>query len=213
MVGFWANIIKGNPNKLSYKIYQIVRTYSPGNSWITKIESILQDCGMANLWITQDIPSKKWVQCSVKRTLSDHYFQGWLHLETTSNKARMYFSFKDNIKLENYLVDYSSRIKTTLCKFRTANHRLPVEVGRWQRIEYDQRICNLCNSNNIGDEYHFLLECESLQAIRSKYIPQYYWKYPNNYKFLSIIKTSSRKLLSSLGNFLKESFEYSESQL
>ena len=78
------SIIKGNPNKLSYKIYQIVRTYSPGNSWITKIESILQDCGMANLWITQDIPSKKWVQCSVKRTLSDHYFQEWLHLETTS---------------------------------------------------------------------------------------------------------------------------------
>ena len=44
--------------------------------------------------------------------------------------------------------------------FRTANHKLPIELGRWNNIEYDERKCDLCDQRSIGDEFHYLLECD-----------------------------------------------------
>jgi hypothetical protein len=31
------------------------------------------------------------------------------------------------------------------CKFRTLNHKLPIEYGRWHNIARNMRFCNLCN--------------------------------------------------------------------
>ena len=41
-------------------------------------------------------------------------------------------------------------------KFRTSNHYLHVETGRWRNILYENRLCAYCNKNDIGDEFHYL---------------------------------------------------------
>jgi hypothetical protein len=42
----------------------------------------------------------------------------------------------------------------TFCRFRTYNHRLPLEVGRWENVERHNRLCQLCKYGEIGDEFH-----------------------------------------------------------
>lgn len=32
-------------------------------------------------------------------------------------------------------------------KFSTSNHRLPKDVGRWNNLERQEIVCNLCNKN------------------------------------------------------------------
>ena len=59
-------------------------------------------------------------------------------------------------------------------KFRTLNHRLPIEVGRWRNIIRENRICNLCNGRNLGDEFHYLFECPSLSNERKKYFEPHF---------------------------------------
>ena len=39
-----------------------------------------------------------------------------------------------------------------LVKFRTSNHRLPIEEGRFIQIARADRKCLVCDSNDIGDE-------------------------------------------------------------
>ena len=78
----------------------------------------------------------------------------------------MYFSLENEIKLENYLTIFSGKIRNSICRFRTANHRLAVEAGRWLGKDYEQRFCTLCHSDKIGDGFHFLLECELLKHLR-----------------------------------------------
>ena len=36
---------------------------------------------------------------------------------------------------------------------------MPVEIGRWQNIELEDRKCTVCNKNTLGDELHYLMEC------------------------------------------------------
>ena len=54
----------------------------------------------------------------------------------------------------------------------TSSHRLRVETGRWDKpvaTEYKDRKCQLCNSGDIEDEYHFVLKCPVHSSIHDVY--------------------------------------------
>jgi hypothetical protein len=36
-------------------------------------------------------------------------------------------------------------------------------------VDCDDRICDICNLNNIGDEFHYLFECTFFENERKKY--------------------------------------------
>ena len=38
--------------------------------------------------------------------------------------------------------------------FRTCNHKLAVDVGRYQNVDRNLRNCDLCNLYILGDDYH-----------------------------------------------------------
>ena len=57
-------------------------------------------------------------------------------------------------------------------------HKLEIEIGRYQGIEAEKRICKLCN-NGVEDEIHFLLKCKALQQYREKVISNIENQYPN----------------------------------
>ncbi len=65
----------------------------------------------------------------------------------------------------------SSRILIT--RFRFSNNKLPVNVGRYTGVNREERVCNKCNANVIGDEFHVILECtnEEIARLREMYIP------------------------------------------
>ena len=81
-----------------------------------------------------------------------------------SSKGLCYKHFKDCFEFENYLNLLDDKNRQLLCKFRTCNHRLPIEIGRWQGIERQNRTCNICDKNEIGDEFHYVLQCPSLES-------------------------------------------------
>ena len=47
-----------------------------------------------------------------------------------------------------------------IIKYRTGNHRLPVETGRWDDITLNERKCKICITDGIGDSYHYLFTCD-----------------------------------------------------
>jgi len=48
-----------------------------------------------------------------------------------------------------------------LAKLRVISHRLRIETGSYgrNRIERHARLCEVCTSGQVEDEYHFLFEC------------------------------------------------------
>ena len=43
-----------------------------------------------------------------------------------------------------------------IIKLRASPLRLPVTLGRYDNIPYEQRVCTSCKSGHIGDEFHFI---------------------------------------------------------
>lgn len=113
-----------------------------------------------------------------------------------------YRIFKTDFAFEKYIIELPIKAYIDLAKFRTTNNRLPIEKGRWDNIERNERYCNLCNTNLIDDEFHYLFECEILKDIRQIYLPKYYLKHYNTLKFTQLMSSSNVKQLHRLSQFV-----------
>ena len=87
-------------------------------------------------------------------------------------------------------------------KYRTANHKLPIETGRYQNIEYKDRTCPRC-LNDIGDEFHYLLKCPVFSKERKKYISQNLTRHPNMITYKNIMMSKDTMMLAKVCNFIR----------
>ena len=44
-----------------------------------------------------------------------------------------------------------------IIRFRLGSHKLPIEIGRWNRVSRNLRFCHFCNT--LGDEQHYIYSC------------------------------------------------------
>ena len=80
---------------------------------------------------------------------------------------------------------------------RTRNHRLPMELGRWKGVPYNERLCTFCN-NDVGDEYHMMLVCPYFKEDRVKYVMPYYYRNPNTLKFQQLMTSNNKKVTAAV---------------
>ncbi|XP_070179034.1 uncharacterized protein [Littorina saxatilis] len=131
----------------------------------------------------------------------------WTKACNECSKADNYSLFKMNFHYESYLDKLPNCYKIALTKFRTSNHKLPIEKGRYTNLPKYERVCTKCNLNRVGDEFHFLLECPALAEIREKFIPPHFRQHPNFFKYSNLMTTPNRKKLLNLGKFVAEGFK------
>ena len=164
--------------------------------WMQKIKDIFDHLGLSNIWSSQSYRSANWLLKLVKQRIDDQAVQEWQASVNASSKCSNYKKFKSELQFEQYLDDLPVKLATAMCKFRTSNHQLPIEFGRYTNIPRFQRKCTKCNLNRIGDEFHFLFECPVTSTIRRKYLPEKFHRNPNAllYKELMCCKQLSIKL-------------------
>ena len=58
-----------------------------------------------------------------------------------------------------------------LVQFRLGSHCLPVEQGRFVRPSLPRHLrrCDLCNTQAVGDELHYVFDCPRFGAVRAQY--------------------------------------------
>ena len=150
-----------------------------------------------NLWLSQEIPNCKWLKNNVKQKLSDLFINEWFaNIETSSNSV-FYRIFKKEFGLAKYLSGVQNKRLFSFIKFRTRNHRMPIETGNWHRIPVNERLCTQCN-NKLGDEFHYLLECRALDNERNQLLKPYYYRNPNTFKLEKLMNTRNNATKSKL---------------
>ena len=111
--------------------------------------------------------------------------------------------------LEEYLTCLPSILRQRVLQFRLSNHRLPIQQRRSLGISRDERICTLCDSGEVGDEFHYLLNCsnENVRRNRNKYVDKFYTHHPNVPKFCSLMNMTSKSKNVKLAKFISCIFE------
>ena len=208
MISFWANISEGKISKLSTTLYRIIyKLHQNGtydSPWLMRIKSILCNSGNPNFWSEQDNLSPKiYMKNDITLHLQNQFLQLW-HLEVHRNrKCVVYRIFKDNITFEPYLTELYFVDRRALCKFRTGNHRMPVAKSRYMPgVGADEVKCNLCESNDLCDEFHVLFLCKHFEESRKKYLKKNYYCKPSTLKMYTLFN-SHGKQLANLAKFIR----------
>ena len=208
MISFWARInedVEENERKLSPMIYKLVynlqNTINFKSQWIDSLKNLICSLGFGGIWYSQSFTNKTWFVKACNQKLKDIFTQEWFALIEASSSSNIYKIIKTKFEQSSYISQLTPYHTKTLLSFRTRNHRLPVEVGRWRGIAVHERLCTYCN-DDIGDEFHFLLVCKQFHESRTKYIKSYYYRHPNILKFEQLMNASNLRELKRLCIFI-----------
>lgn len=89
---------------------------------------------------------------SLKRKLQDQYIREWLVLLDTASSSINYRQIKLNFECSEYFKILTDNLSLNLLRFRTRNHRLPVEERRCMGKPLQVSNCEFCN-NDVGKEF------------------------------------------------------------
>lgn len=207
IIGFWKRLVCGKQDKISSILYNLMYKMHTRNfyssKWLVCVQNTLNNCGFSEYWIQQNAPENCCLAKLVKNRLIDQFKQNWFNSVFTVSKCLNFRIFKQNHNFETYLTELPRDLRIAYSKFRCINHKLPIEKGRFVGIARDDRICNLCNSAKLGDEYHYIFECTFFKTDRKKFIPVQYYKKHNTQKFHDLFNVSDYHIVLGIAKFCK----------
>ena len=142
-------------------------------NWASKVKHLLSEYGFAYVW---DRPNSICVNAFLrifKQKMIDVFHQSWLREVERSEVLTLYKEIKVLICYEPYLyICHTRSYRKALTQLRLSSHSLRIQTGRYgrNREERRERLCNVCNSGEIEDEFHFILKCKRYLIIRRRYI-------------------------------------------
>ena len=91
----------------------------------------------------------------------------------------------------------SPNLRITYTRFRSMNFsKLPVFSGSNLDISLANRLRDKCDSDSIGDEFHFVLECSFFTDKKISFIKKYFHNNPSSIKFCQLFNSSGRELIN-----------------
>ena len=206
MVNFWFRIATDNTGKISSTLYKFIKKLYDLDiyklPWLVKIKSLLDNNGMSFIFNDQTNINPLWLKNAFKLRCSDIYKQKWCEDIFNNSVCINYRLLTKEIKFNDYLIWLPKPYAINLCKFKCSNHKLPNVTGRYNNINVEDRICTLCNQNDIGDEFHYLLKCAHFIDHRKRYINEYYYTNPNIIKFNKLFNAKNKHTLLNLSKFV-----------
>ena len=204
IISYWTKLITGKESKLAAVMFRYLFKLAQETTFrsrsLDKMKSILDNCGFSYLWSFQNTSPN--IKSIIKQRLEDQFTQSWSGKVNDSPKALNYRLYKTSHNFEHYLNVLDDKDVITMSRFRTMNHKLPIENGRWQNIPREQRKCPLCRVA-IGDEYHYVMECSSLLTDRTLLIDKKYLTNLNVLKFNAIMNQKQKSKLRKLCQFIR----------
>ena len=201
MVKLWIKILTCDKDQLIWIAYDSMLKskvhLSNSKCWTRKIQELLFRVGFGYIWENQMVPDVKKFLNMLKQRLQDIHIQECYSSIENNSRCMLYKHLKPVYSMENYLkCNYHRDFRQYLTKLRLSSHKFLVERGRWvkPKINYNERLCTLCDENDIEDEYHILMKCKYFVNLREKYISKKYYKRPSMYKFQKLMNTTKREL-------------------
>ena len=159
---FWNKLCQTSESRLLRKVFDWDYHNKYRFSWCKEIENLLSTLNLHDSFLNKtlvDINQCKSILCQMDR-------DNWKTKITTSPKLRTYCTFKENPHLEPYVYKIKNRQeRSLLAKLRFGTLPLQVEIGRWQNIKFEDRVCPICHTG-VEDENHLVFYCSGYNEER-----------------------------------------------
>ena len=209
LLAFWYKLMlssNNGMNKISCNILSLfMKQYVDGHyrlPWLEHIHSTLNKLGLTYLWQRQTV-SENVFKKMIKQRMKDQYLQSWNENIHNNNICYNYRMFKKDFRLEPYLRELDGSLRFNLLRLRFSNHKLPIHSQRFLHIPRSERVCELCESRELADEFHYLFNCneEGFARERKKALSPYFINRPNAHKYHALMNSTSILKMKRIARF------------
>ena len=138
------------------------------------LKPFFDEYGFSYVWTSPDnYDAKTFIPLFKQRIIDCFKQQLFSNMENNNVLNILYPHVKTSFGLENYLnLLICKGSRRSLTKLRISAHNLRIEFGRYgnNRLQRQYRLCQLSDSRDIEDEFHFFLKCKAYKEIRKLYI-------------------------------------------
>ena len=211
-IKYWLRLVRMSGNRYPKQCYIMLKNLDESGriTWVTHVKDLLFRYGFGIVWLTENVGDDDVFINVFKQRLIDCALQDWHTEITQSRKALHYRHFKTLLNVETYLkLDILLKFKIAFSRFRCSAHNLLVETGRHNNISYEDRICTLCDTQSIEDEYHVFMKCPFYNNLRHQYLEGIInFDIVNHNSFYNIVSSSNPVTLKTICVFVYEMFKH-----
>ena len=183
---FLNRLLKLPDNRLTKRIFidDFYLAQSGHENWCSNVFKVLEKLNLKHLFY-----ERKMVDIKEIKDQNDM----WKKAVPKKPKLRTYYLFKETMDIENYIkYNLSSSERSAMAQFRFGILQLNIETGRFRNQALGERLCTLCEFNEIEDESHFLFQCRLYDELRSEWVSNFVNKTAN---FLELDKLDKFKVI------------------
>ena len=172
---FWNRLLNMDESKLTYKLFRYDYTLCKKN-WCADIKNIFNELNMSDVY-------ERLSECSVEGVVNSLKVLNrsvWTKEVKEYSKLRTFVIFKKRCMEEKYLAfNLTRKERSCIAQLRLGVLPLRIETGRYKGEKEADRICVLCNTNQVENELHFLLHCPLYNIERSAFLEKIYVRHSN----------------------------------
>ena len=139
----------------------------------------------------------------------DNLATEWKIVVTKKPKLQLHNDIKTDFGPEKYLtLNIDKYEKSLLSQLRYGILPLCIETGRYNNERREERVCTLCNDNNIESVEHFLFDCSKYDTQRVQFVHKARDKIADwdNLTQTECLANLFCKMPRALGKFVKDIF-------
>ena len=192
---YWFKLVdSSNSNCILNAVYNsmlsdMTKTALTRTLWLSKVKDLLDQNCFSETWYNPNSIRKDSFIPTLKRRLTDNFIVELRRGLNSSTSMTLYREINTTFDLQSYLLKIqNSKQRQALSKLRLSSHGLLIETGRHSGIARENRTCAFCNTNDIEDEYHFVLICPLYNDSRISFIKKIVYESPECVQIYKIAK-------------------------
>ena len=169
----WNKLVKMEDSRLPKIIFNHIFE-NKGSKWIDSMQDVCNDLGF-------HLSSTRMFDIDLcKSSLMDTFKHKWATQSSNKPKLRLYVQFKQHYFTENYInLNLSREQRSILAQVRCSTLPLKIETGRFVGTPKENCLCDICNSGQVEDEFHFIFHSEFYSNERNEFHDTIKQKYLN----------------------------------
>ena len=202
-VKYWCKLLYLDYSRFPRKCYiQQYRHAEMGRkNWAAEIKQILFCSGFGYAWVNQEISNVKLFLHMFKDRLCAINLQEMR--SEISEKYELYLEYHPTLEIADYILGMKS-----LCQRRVISllrtRSLPLNNNLYRSNLSKSSICTRCSLSSTDDEFHFLLQCVSLDKERKAHLPAYFINNPTMVKFAKLLSTHNETILRNIVCYIRK---------
>ena len=131
------------------------------------------------------------------------YIQEWNEKVNVSSKGKQCTLYKDNLNFEKYLIRVSKFYYDKIIIYRTGNHRLPTETGRWDDTPLNDENVMFAIKTILVMSIIICFHVTFFKNERKLYLKPYFYVNSNICKYRELFTSNSETTLIKLSKFVE----------